>query len=452
MRIQFLGATQTVTGSKYLLTIKEKNILVDCGLFQGLKELRLRNRSPLAINPSKIDAVILTHAHIDHTGYLPLLVKNGFSGNIYCTKSTQELCEILLPDCGHLQEEEANRANKYGYSKHKPALPLYTKADAEAVVKHFIEVPFHKDYLLFDDIVIHFNRAGHIIGAATLAVKCNDNSVLFSGDLGRPNDIVIYPPEAASAANYLVIESTYGDRLHEAVDVQQELAKIINTTANRGGTLVIPAFAVGRAQMLLYYIYALKVAKNIPNIPVFIDSPMARDVTAILIKHADEHRLNQQYCEAVCKVAKYINTVEESKLIDTYQYPKIIIAASGMATGGRVLHHLKVFAGDARNTILFSGYQAIGTRGEKMLNGAKKIKMLGGEVKVNAQVIALSNVSAHADYQEILTWLANNKFVPRKVFVTHGELHAATALKSKIEEKFGWNCMIPQYLQIEELV
>ena len=445
MEIQFLGATRTVTGSKYLLKA-DKKILIDCGLFQGLKELRLRNWSSLPIAPADIDVVVLTHAHLDHTGYLPLLVKNGFRGKIYGTDLTIELSKVLLLDSGHLQEEETNRANRLGYSKHKPALPLYTRRDAEAVFPQFQSIHFHEKFSI-GDLSFCFNRAGHIFGAASLLVKYQNISLLFSGDLGRSHDPCLLPPEDISSADYLIIESTYGDRLHENVDPEESLGAVIKRTAERGGTLIIPAFAVGRTQMLLYYIYRLKQAGKIPNIPIFLDSPMAQDITDIMLKHVEEHVLAHEMCAEISKGVRYVNTVEESKQIDTYMYPKIIISASGMATGGRVLHHIKAFAADSHNVILFAGYQAAGTRGEALLHGCKETKIFGELVTINAEVIALDNVSAHADYQEMINWLGKIKTPPRKVFITHGEPHAALALQTKITDSFGWSCVVPEYLQ-----
>lgn len=449
MDIQFLGATKTVTGSKYLLSA-DKKVLIDCGLFQGLKELRLRNWVHLPVIPATIDAVVLTHAHLDHTGYLPLLVKNGFRGKIYGTPLTIELCKILLLDSGHLQEEEVRRANKYGYSKHKPALPLYTRADAEAVFPLLQQIPFHQNFNV-GDLNFKFNRVGHIFGAASVLVKHRDASILFSGDLGRISDPCVLPLEEISAADYLVIESTYGDRLHGDIDPEENLCKIIKGTVERGGTIIIPAFAVGRTQTILYYIYRLKKAGKIPNVPVFLDSPMAEEVTDLVAKNLEEHILDKEVSVDMSKVAHYVTTIDESKLIDTYKFPKIIISASGMVTGGRVLYHIKAFARDRRNVILFVGYQAAGTRGDALLHGHKEIKMFGEYVAVSAEIIELSNMSAHADYQETLTWLGKIKTPPQKVFITHGEQHAALALQEKIKNTLGWECIIPEYLQIESL-
>lgn len=451
MNLQFLGATQTVTGSKYLLTIGDKKILIDCGLFQGLKELRLRNWAKLPLDPASINAVVLTHAHIDHSGYLPLLVKNGFAGKVFCTQGTKELCEILLPDSGYLQEEEANHANKYGYSKHKPALPLYTMEDAKTSLQNLAPCDFDRDYKIYDDVVIRFNPAGHIIGAATVLCKAKNTSVLFSGDLGRQHDAVMYPPEIVQQADYLVMESTYGDKLHEKEDPAEQLGEIINRTVRRGGTLIIPAFAVGRTQQILYFIYMLKKEGKIANIPVFLDSPMATSATEILVRHCKDHRLSPAECAAVDNVAKYVSSVEESKKIDVSAMPKIVISASGMATGGRVLYHIRTYAGDSRNTILFAGYQAAGTRGDTMLRGINEIKMWGEIIPVNAEVIALHNISAHADYEEILEWLRNFRTPPHQTFVTHGEINASKALREKIEEELHWKCKVPKYLESFEL-
>lgn len=451
MNIQFLGAVQTVTGSKYLLSFGSKKVLIDCGLFQGYKELRLRNWDKLPIEPSQIDAVILTHAHLDHTGYLPLLVKNGFKGPIYSTAATKDLCAILLPDSGHIQEEDAFFANKYGFSKHKTALPLYTQMEAEKVIKQFVSIDFNKEQQLFEGSSFTFSRAGHILGSAFIRITQGDSSIVFTGDMGRPNDPVMCEPAKIEFADYLVVESTYGNRLHDKEPPLQQLGRIIKETAKRGGSIVIPAFAVGRAQSLLYYIFQLKSKNEIPDLPVFLDSPMATNVTKLLCRYKDEHRLDEQLCKNVCEVAAYVNTPEESKKIDNYRMPSIIVSASGMATGGRVLHHLKAFAPDERNTILFSGYQAGGTRGARMMNGEREIKIHGQIIKVRARVEAISSLSAHADYQEILQWLENFKSPPKHVFITHGELDAATALKTKIEERFHWECSIPDYLNKADL-
>lgn len=391
MEIQFLGATKTVTGSKYLLSA-DKKVLIDCGLYQGLKEFRLRNWEEFPVDPAEIEAVILTHAHIDHSGYLPLLVKKGFCGKIYGTHLTIELCKVMLLDSGHLQEEMAYRANKWGYSKHKPALPLYTKNDAQKVFSHFHAISFHKIFNV-GEFKFHFNRAGHIFGAATLMVNHKSGSILFSGDLGRNNDPCVLPLETVDHTDYVVIESTYGNRLHTDVDPEEKLGEIIRDTASDGGTLIIPAFAVGRTQTILYYIHNLKKEGKIPDIPVFLDSPMAQDITDIMLENFSEHLLDKKTCIEISEGVRYVQSVEESKEIDAYSFPKIIVSASGMAAGGRVLYHIKAFAGDSRNVILFVGYQAAGSRGEDMLEGRKEIKMFGRYVTINAKVISLSNIA-----------------------------------------------------------
>lgn len=452
MKLTFLGATNTVTGSKFLLQTGRKNYLIDCGLFQGLKELRLRNWAKFPIDPKLIDAVILTHAHIDHSGYLPVLMKHGFQGKIYCSKATQDLCAILLPDSGYLQEEEAKFANKHGYTKHKPAEPLYTRADAERTLLQFKAVEFRKSYKLDDETIMTLVPAGHILGAAFVQIKNYGTTILFSGDLGRPEDPIMCPPAVMQAADYLVLEATYGNRLHSKENPLDALSRIITRTVERGGSIIIPAFAVGRAQHLLYFMHLLKSEQRIPNVPIYLDSPMAKDATAIFRKYADLHRLSPELSQKVCEVATYINSREESIALDQVVTPKIIISASGMLEGGRVLHHIRAFAPDARNTIVFTGYQAAGTRGADIAHGKVEIKIFGETIGVNAEIETLGNMSAHADYSEILQWLSNFNHYPRKVFITHAEPEAAQSLKEKIEDRYRWQCVVPDYLQTEELV
>ncbi|MCD6039694.1 MAG: Metallo-beta lactamase family protein [Gammaproteobacteria bacterium] len=451
MQLTFLGATNTVTGSKFLLSLNNKKILIDCGLFQGLKELRLRNWVKFPVDPRGIDAVILTHAHIDHSGYLPVLMKNGFKGKIYCSSATRDLCAVLLPDSGYLQEEEANNANKYGYSKHHPAVPLYTRQDAERVLTLFHPLEFRKKEKLDEDTFFSLIPAGHILGAAFVQIKSYHETLLFSGDLGRPHDIVMPPPAVMQEADYLVLESTYGNRLHAKIDPLIELADIISRTVKRGGTIVIPAFAVGRAQHLLYLMYLLKIAKRVPAVPIYLDSPMAKNATDIFLKYTALHRLDAALSKKVCEVATYVNTKEESQRLDQDPLPKIIISASGMLEGGRVLHHIKTFGPDERSTIIFTGYQAAGTRGADMMHGKRKLKIFGTTLEIKAEVKMLSNMSAHADYEEILDWLGNFNHHPRKVFITHGEPEAALSLKEKIEQRFRWTCVIPDYMYAEML-
>lgn len=451
MKLTFLGATYTVTGSKYLLDTGELKILVDCGLFQGHKELRLKNRQEFPVDPKSIDAVILTHAHLDHSGYLPLLVKKGFQGPIYTSSATINLCSILLPDSGHLQEEEALFANRHHYSKHHPALPLYTEQDAFQVMPYFRAVCFGDTIKLDDHTTFQLHRAGHILGAACVLLNHHHHSILFSGDLGRLHDPIVKAPEKMQGADYVVIESTYGDKLHEKTDLKDQIATIVNRTVERGGSVIVPSFAVGRAQNLLYYLYELKETKRIPNIPIFLDSPMAISATKIYHRHLKEHKISKELCDRVCRIATYTQSQEESKALDQRKDSMIIISASGMAAGGRVLHHLKIFGPDSKNTILFTGYQAEGTRGDKLLKGLNEVKIHGEMVPIRAEIADLENISAHADYQETLHWLSHFTHRPKKVFITHGELHSALALKQKIEKKFGWSCIIPQYLHTENL-
>lgn len=452
MKVTFLGGVGTVTGSKYLLETNAKRVLVDCGLFQGRKEFRLRNWTALPVSPKAIDAVLVTHAHIDHTGYIPLLVKNGFTGPIYATQATIDLCKILLPDSGYLQEDDAKRANRYGYTKHAPALPLYTQEEAIRSLAHFKPVGFGNPLPLFDGLEATWHRAGHILGASFIHCRESDGTrILFSGDIGRLNDPIMKPPVAIEATDYLVIESTYGNRLHERSSPREKIADVINRTAKRGGTVLIPAFAVGRTQAILYYLSRIKEARQIPDLPIYLDSPMAINATHIMRNHPHEHHLSREECAMTCQVAKYINTVDESKWIDSQPFPKVIISASGMATGGRILHHLKVFAPDPRNTILLTGYQAAGTRGASILEGKPEIKVHGERVPIRAKVATISELSAHADYGEILAWMKGFQQPPRKVFITHGDPAASLALKGHIEERFGWLCSIPEYLTAERL-
>jgi metallo-beta-lactamase family protein len=449
--IQFIGATETVTGSKYLLTTDSEKILVDCGLFQGLKKLRLRNWDHLPFKPRDIKSVLLTHAHIDHSGFIPVLVKQGFEGQVYCSYGTKELCKILLPDSGYLQEEDANFANRHRISVHTPALPLYTRKDAEESLQSFHPCDFHKEIHISKELKVKFLHAGHILGASMIKVTDGKNSLLFTGDLGRPHDIFMKPPEVVTEIDYLVLESTYGDRLHTPVDPKIELAEVINRTAHRGGIIIIPAFAVGRAQTVLYLVSQLKKENKIPDIPVYLDSPMAVDATDLYCDFASEHRVSAPECKLMFKEARVINTPDESKALDHDFTPKIIITASGMASGGRVVHHLKTFVTDPRNTVLFEGYQAAGTRGEAMVRGAEHIKIHGEEYPVRAEIVLQDNLSAHSDYSETLKWLENFTRPPKKVFLTHGEGEQAEALSQRITDKFGWKCHVPRYLETVRL-
>ena len=451
IKLTFLGGVGTVTGSKYLIEAGGKRILVDCGLFQGFKQLRLRNWSPLPIDPASIDAVVLTHAHLDHSGYLPLLVRNGFGGPVVCTPPTRDLCEVLLRDSGHLQERDAEFANRHGFSKHRPAKPLYTVADAEASLERFAPVAFETEHDLSGGVGVRFLQAGHILGSALVRISCAGTSVVFSGDLGRPNSPTMVDPAIVRNADYLIVESTYGDRRHDPADAEDRIADIVNRTASRGGTVLIPAFAVGRTQSLLFHLQRLKARKRIPNIPVFLDSPMAIDASEIFCDHLADHRLSAAQCRAACRVATYVRHAEESKALDQNVVPKVIVSASGMATGGRILHHLKHFAPDPRNAILFTGFQAGGTRGAAITGGAEAVKIHGTYVPIKAEVENLHMLSAHADADEIVAWLENFETAPKMTFVTHGEPAASDALRRRIEDELNWPCWVPEYREGVEL-
>lgn len=446
MKLTFFGATRSVTGSKCLLEHENKKILIDCGLFQGLKELRLRNWGQFPIPPDSIDAVILTHAHIDHSGYLPRLVKEGFKGPIYCTPATQDLCKILLPDTGFLQEEEARYANKKGFSKHHPAQPLFNIEDAYEALKYFHPVDYKTNYQLGEALHFVFRNAGHILGSANVTVTQDRTSICFSGDVGRRNDPILNPPEIVDHSDYLVMESTYGDRLHPKSEILDEIAEIINRTINRGGTLVVPAFAVGRTQTMLYYISLLKKSGKIPSIPIFLNSPMAINATNIYHDYQAQHKLTLRQCQDMCTVATYINSPEESIRLNANKEPKIIISASGMATGGRVLHHIKYFGSQAHNTILFTGFQAMGTRGDKLVKGGRSVKIHGEEVQIRAEVLNLLSLSAHADQEELVEWVNQMKKPPKKIFINHGEEDAALALREILVKRFHVECEVPQFL------
>lgn len=451
MKLTFLGATETVTGSKYLLEDAGTRVLIDCGLFQGTKKLRLRNWSPLPVPADSIDAVVLTHAHLDHSGYLPVLVREGFRGPIYCTHGTAALCEIMLIDSARLLEEEADFANRHGYSKHHPALPLYTTDDAKRTLERLAPRDFDAPSALAGDLHFRLLPAGHILGAASVVVCWRHTLLAFSGDLGRAHDPIMRAPVPPVHADYLVVESTYGDRLHDASDPQTELADVFAKTFARGGVVVMPCFTVGRAQEILYYIAQLKQTGRMPHVPVFLDSPMAMSVTEIYRRRLSDHRLTMSDADAIGHAAVMVRTVEQSKAIADHHGPMVVIAGSGMATGGRVLHHLARYAPDSRNTVLLVGYQAAGTRRAALAAHEPTLKIHGEYVRVRAQVQMISSLSAHADYGEILGWLGAQSSAPARTFVTHGEPAAADALRRRIEETLHWRCDVPSYLESVEL-
>ena len=437
-----LGAAGTVTGSKHLLEADGRRILVDCGMFQGLKVLRERNWAPLAIPPDSIDAVVLTHAHLDHSGYLPKLVRDGFRGPVYCSSATADLCDILLKDSARIAENDAEYANRRGHTKHKPALPLYTVRDAEAALKQLKPIAFETETSVEGGAKMQLRRAGHILGAATVEFNWQGRGIVFSGDLGRYDDVFMPDPAPVNAADYVVVESTYGDRIHPKNDPMEALGAVVERTVRRGGTVVIPAFAVGRTQVLLYHLWMLKRAGRIQSVPIFLDSPMAINATELLCGHLDDHRFSSETCEQSCAIATYVRDVEDSKAIVSNPMPKIVIAGSGMATGGRVLHHIKAFGPEAKNTILFAGYQAVGTRGARLLAGETEIKMFGQWIPIRAEIANLPELSAHADAGEIIRWLRGFEKPPRRTFIVHGEPDASDALRVRIERELGWDAAV----------
>ena len=446
VNITFLGGAGTVTGAKYLVRHDGKCLLVDCGLFQGYKLLRLRNWNPLPLAPDQIDAVLLTHAHLDHSGYLPLLAKEGFSGHVYATSGTRDLCRILLPDSGHIQEEDAAFVNRHGYSKHTPALPLYTRQDALDCLPLIKAIEFGKAFAPISGWRATFSPAGHILGAASLLLEVAGRRILFSGDLGRPDDLIMNPPGKPPVADTVLIESTYGDREHPKEDVIAELAPALHKLAKRGGVAVIPVFAVGRAQALLHAIHQLKLRGEIPaSLPVFLDSPMAVNTTHLFEHHQGEHRLSTQDAHALTRAATMVSSTDESRALASRHGPMVILSASGMATGGRVLHHLALYAGNHRNMIILTGFQAPGTRGATLASGAKSVRIHGRDVAVNAEVVQLQSASAHADANQILTWLRAMPEAPDQVYVVHGEPGPADELRKRIKHELGWRATVPEH-------
>lgn len=443
LSLTFLGAASTVTGSKHLLSYGDHRLLIDCGLFQGLKNLRELNWQSLPIPADQIDAVVLTHAHLDHCGYLPRLVAEGFKGPIYATAATRDLAELILLDSAFLQEKDAEYANRKGFSKHEVAQPLYRVIDAERALDAFEVVPTQQAIALPGGASLVLRGAGHILGAATAEIRVGTRTIAFSGDLGRYNDPVMYPPEPIPAADYVVMESTYGDRLHQEADPVAALGDVIERTVRRGGTVVIPAFAVGRTQSLIHHLWVLRQQGRLENLPIYLDSPMATSAVDIMRRYPQAHRLDPQDYAAACDAVTYIRDVEGSKALSANRYPKVILSASGMVEGGRVLHHIAAFASDYRNTLLFSGFQAPGTRGRKLLDGAKEVKIHGQWLSIQAEVAELPMLSAHADSNELMRWLAGFKQVPSRVFIVHGEAAPSEALRERIGRELGWKATVP---------
>ena len=459
VRVKFLGAAETVTGSRYLLTIDNFKLLFDCGLFQGLKEVRQRNWEPLPLDAATIDAVVISHAHIDHTGYLPRLVKQGFSGPIYCTKPTADLMEIMLLDSAKLQEEEASYANEKGYSKHEKALPLYTTEDAQNVFGQFRRYPFGERIALSDSFEILYHDAGHMLGSAITEVflkgKTQTKKIVFSGDLGRNRDIMLRPPTLIEEADILFIESTYGNKSNPANDPEGELARIVNETFQRGGVVVIPAFAVGRTQVLLYYLHQLMEANHIPDVPVYIDSPMAISATYLYYRYPEYHKVRFNQSEFARKMETnmlmFVKTSQHSKTLNEIKSNAIIISSSGMMTGGRILHHLYHRLRNPADTIIVAGYQAEGTRGRKLVDKEPTIRIFGEEVPVNCRIANMTEFSGHADREELFAWMSNFKKAPKMTFTVHGEKNVLDVYTRNNRDKLGWNVVQPTYLEAFEL-
>jgi metallo-beta-lactamase family protein len=446
MKITFLGAASTVTGSKYLIETQDHKILVDCGLFQGLKELRMRNWELLPFDAAELDCVLLTHGHLDHVGHLPLLVKQGFSGAIYATPPTVEITKLILLDSARIQEEDAQRANLYKYSKHQPAKALYTVKEAEKVFPLLQPKLANQWVELFPEIQFQFHYNGHIIGATYIALKIHGKTLVFSGDIGRENDPLMFKPAKPENADILFIESTYGNRVHPE-NAEKLLADAVNASASENGTIIIPSFAVERTQLVMYYLWKLKKKKAIANLPVYMDSPMGTRVLDIFQHHPTWHKLSKEDCVEMCSDIKLIKKTEESEALANSKTPKIVIAGGGMASGGRVLTYFEHYLNDSSATILLVGYQGEGTRGRALIDGAKEIKMRGKYWPVKANIKLIEGLSAHADQHELINWLANLKTQPEKIFITHGEKQPAEELKKRIQAVYGYDCEIPRLFQ-----
>ncbi|WP_426496141.1 MBL fold metallo-hydrolase RNA specificity domain-containing protein [Leptospira interrogans serovar Australis] len=448
IQVHFLGASGTVTGSKYLIDTGTYKILVDCGLFQGVKELRLLNWSQLPVIPSEIDIILLTHGHLDHVGYIPRLVKQGFRGKILASAPTLEITEIILKDSGKIQEEEADRANREGYSKHKPAVPLYNLKEATDSLFYFHSIELNHWRNLSSGIRVRFQYNGHILGATYIELEVFGKLFVFSGDISRPEDILLYPPNRPKNADYLFIESTYGDKIHP-VNSETKLLKVLNETLAKEGTVILPSFAVERAQSLMYLLWKLKSTSKIPNIPMILDSPMGKNVFEIFQTHIKWHKLSSQECFQIWDCFQKTESIKDTYKIAENRSPKIIIAGSGMATGGRVLTYLQHYLEYLNTTILLCGFQAIGTRGRQIQDGNHEIKIYGKFYKVKAKVCSLEGLSSHADQNEILHWLGELKRKPEKVFIVHGEKGSSDALRVRLGD-LQFACEIPKLFDIVE--
>lgn len=445
--IQFLGAAGTVTGSKYLIEFNGFKIMVDCGLFQGLKYLRELNWMDLPFAAEEVDCVILTHGHLDHIGYLPRLVKQGFKGNIYCTRPTADLAEIILTDSAKIQEEDAAYANERGYTKHAPALPLYSLKDVENTLPLLHPLSDNNFFQLNNDIQFRFRHNAHIPGASFIEMDVKKKRIVFSGDLGRPNDPMLLPPEKPEKADFVLVESTYGDRLHSEESTEDIVLKIIQKAISNHGPLIVSSFTVDRAQDFMYLIWKLKQAGKIPDIPVYLDSPMGIDVSKLFLKYPNWQKLEPNVFKEVFRSTRMVKSVEETRQLARNKHPRIIIAGSGMMNGGRILEYLEHNIENPDAVIVIPGYQAEGTRGRRVSEGEESIKIRGKYYKVKATIEHVGTMSSHADQGEIIDWLKNIKNTPEKVFIVHGEPKAADALRLKIKEELGWNCKVPRILE-----
>ena len=446
MKISFLGAADAVTGSRHLVAIGDQRILLDCGMFQGFKTLRERNWAAFPVPASEIDAVVLSHAHLDHSGWLPALVKQGFKGPVHCSAATRDLAELLLLDSAHLQEEDARRANRHGFSRHSPALPLYTTADAKRAVARLSVLSAGRQARI-GTVQVTLTPVGHLLGACAVTLVAGSETLVFSGDLGRQADWLMPPPQPIAHADVLLVEATYGDRLHPREDSQQRLGGIVRATIRNGGSVLLPSFAVGRAQALMLCLQRLKSAGEIPaDLPVFLDSPMASHATTLYQKHRKLLRLNPREAASLCDGVTIVSTPQQSEKLTRLRYPHVIISASGMATGGRVLHQLKALAPNPRNHIVFPGFQVAGTRGAKLVAGATEVKIFGDYVAVKASISHLEGFSGHADADELMQWLRGFDGPPRQTFVVHGDPQASDALRTRIADALGWEVSVPEHL------
>jgi len=451
MKIHFLGGAGTVTGSKTLIEHNNLRILVDCGMFQGIKSLRELNREPLSILPESIDFVLLTHGHLDHCGWLPKLVNEGFDGKIFCTQPTKEISRLILYDSAKIQEEEAKKANVEHFSKHNPAEPLYTESDVDAVIPKFRVVDKDIEVTLDDDVSFKFFYASHILGACSIELTIGGKVLVFSGDIGQDDDVLMFPPQKPQKADFIFLESTYGNRLHPPIDALLELEIIINNTFYKGGTVVIPSFAVERVQTMMYLIWQLKKQERIPNMPYIIDTPMGISVLDVFKDNRNWHKLSMEDCIEMCKVFTLISDFQDSMNTVYDKQPKVVVAASGMITGGRVLSYLEHLIVKPETTVTLVGYQAEGTRGRKLLEGAQEIKIYGKYYPVKANILLIESLSAHGDQIDLLNWLSELETKPKKVFLVHGENEAADELRLKVNEQYGFDTQVPFLGQVIEI-